>query len=292
MNEVDEHRQCQDCQATFATAEELRAHREKFRDLLDRIRTWENQCRAHIEPNIQLDAGLDDLDLELTRHHPALINARVCPFEGCFKDWGDKRRLNVHWETHFVGTEHHCIVCQRPFQTASVFLTHNRHPEAIERHRAYIEDARVAVRREARTNLHTRLIANWDAGRKRGHGDDTLGQEQHVKRVQRPDREINVSVSVNQLEIQAGTSELSIVPAIPSNTSFADPYAPRIFHDFSLGEDILNPSAHPLYMWNMNPMLAQGYDAFTLGVPGDNQVQSSLETIVHQLGGAEASEVL
>lgn len=99
MDDVSMHLQCQECLATFPSSELLHLHLEKFRRLFTRIRTWEEECRAHIEPVIEPDSDPDELDKELCHDHPALLKARACPVAGCKKQFGEKKQLNIHFES-------------------------------------------------------------------------------------------------------------------------------------------------------------------------------------------------
>ncbi|KAH8909454.1 hypothetical protein BR93DRAFT_392635 [Coniochaeta sp. PMI_546] len=101
MAELDTHLQCQSCHVRFETNEALCRHLETFKIWATRIRTWGEQCQAHIEPRIE-DPGEDDLDIELCRDYPALLHARVCPVEGCNKEFSKKKRLNIHFESRNV----------------------------------------------------------------------------------------------------------------------------------------------------------------------------------------------
>jgi hypothetical protein len=102
MDDIHKHLQCQICLSTFSSNETLRRHLERFRDLAGRIQIWEEQCRAHIEPVIELDDEPDELDAELCRDHPALLRARVCPVEGCKKYFAEKKQLNIHFESRII----------------------------------------------------------------------------------------------------------------------------------------------------------------------------------------------
>lgn len=102
MAEVDKHQQCQVCKLTFCDNNALRGHLKKFEALSNRIRAWDEQCRAHLEPSIEIDDGPDDLDIELCGDRPALLNARVCPVQGCRKEFELKKQLNKHFETRNV----------------------------------------------------------------------------------------------------------------------------------------------------------------------------------------------
>lgn len=102
MQDLNNHVQCQECLVVFTTNKALRNHLEKFRDWSNRIRTWEEQCRAHIEPSIEFNDGPDELDIELCRGHPALPGARACPVKGCKKRFSEKKQLNIHFESRNV----------------------------------------------------------------------------------------------------------------------------------------------------------------------------------------------
>lgn len=100
MAQVDDHLQCQKCLRAFESNVELRRHLKKFDLLETRIRTWDEQCRAHAEPTIEtdvdeLDDDMDELDAKLCT---AFLGARQCPVEGCEKNFKSKKQLNIHFE--------------------------------------------------------------------------------------------------------------------------------------------------------------------------------------------------
>jgi hypothetical protein len=100
-------------------------------------------------------------------------------------------------------------------------MIHTTHPEAIARHRSYIQIARIELRREARDKLHRMLIeaSNRENGvTKRGLEEANLDQDQSFKRVRVLDTDNGTQASKSDLEVHR---VLTIFPAIlssPSNT--------------------------------------------------------------------------
>jgi hypothetical protein len=203
MVELNADWSCQICQVTFLTKELLDTHLQRFAAWASHIRIWDEQCRAHLEPRIEYDPGPDDLDTAVCRDHPALLNARRCPVTSCGKTFGEKKQLNIHFETHCQSTES-CIVCRVGFSHVAKLLSHTLHPEAIPRHRSYIRTCREEERKRARDKLHSMLIEasnSQSALAKRGrteagHDDD----DQSFKRFKPSEENGDDLLTANRLE--------------------------------------------------------------------------------------------
>jgi hypothetical protein len=269
MNELETHLQCQVCHAIFPTNELLQKHLQRFATLAKLISTWNEQCRAHLEPSIEYDAEPDDIDVKLCRDHPALLRARVCPISDCQKKFNEKKQLNIHFESRtpiscslnlrianrftadFECTER-CVVCGETFSHVSKLIAHTIHPEAIPRRQSYIKIARVEERKKAREKLHQMLIEAFDstnAPKKRRSEEAGFEiQEQHSKKMKSLEdlNNGNISVSISEFEFNG-----EIRDHLPMSQLHSDPFAPPMFAFGELAQDgSTDPYAPPLLNYN------------------------------------------